>query len=443
MAVGSHLRYRVACFEIETGLTKGNAMKSRKEYDKEVAASREKRMKWWNDARFGMFVHWGLYALEGRNEWVHALESIPMKEYEKLADRFRPKPRPAREWAKLAKASGMKYMVMTTKHHEGFCQWNTQQTSFNAVNACGRDLVAEYVAACREFGLKVGFYYSLMDWHHPDGARCSYDPEARRRFIKFTHGCVRELMSQYGKIDILWYDVAVPFQHQEGWESLTMNQMVRELQPHILINDRSHIPEDFSTPEGSVSAAQAGRGWEACMTFNDTSWGYMPSAAIDSWTSRGIIKMLNTACQGSGNLLLNIGPAPDGSVPPEAIKPLTTVGKWLAQNGEAVYGKLDRTIPWGATSCGGFSQKGNRMYFWCRCWPGRPFGLGGFQTPLKSARYLVSGKKLAFSQAGNRILFKNVPVQSPDKIAGVTVVELEFARPPVHIPNAEATALQM
>ena len=416
-------------------------MRARKTYEDAVARTRARRMKWWNEARYGMFVHWGLYAFHGRNEWVQAIEGIPVREYERLMDRFNPKERPAREWARLARDAGMKYMVMTTKHHEGFCLWDTALTSYNSKTACGRDLVREYVAACREFGLKIGFYYSLMDWHHPDGARCAYDPAARERFLDFTHGLVRELMTKYGKIDILWYDVSRPFASYEGWESLAMNQMARKLQPHIIINNRSKLPEDFSTPEGRVEAAESGRGWEACMTFNHTSWGYMPSAAMDSWTARDIIKMLNTACMGGGNLLLNIGPAPDGSVPTEAVDPLLAVGKWLKQNGKAVYGALDRCQASRATACGGFSQRGRKLYLWCRFWPGTDFGLGGFKTKLRKARYLVSGKPIQFEQSPTRILLKKLPRTSPDKTVGCTVIELEFERPPRHATHPTCPAL--
>jgi len=416
---------------------------NKKQYESKIDRTRSQRMQWWNEARYGMFVHWGLYSLLGRNEWVQAIECIPKKEYEKLAMQFRPKPRAAREWVRLAKNAGMKYMVMTTKHHEGFCLWNTEQTSFNSVRtACGRDLVAEFVDACREFGLKIGFYYSLMDWHHPDGARAAHDSSARQRFLDFTKGCVRELMTNYGEIDILWYDVARPFHSHEGWESLAMNQMVRSLQPHILINNRSLLNEDFSTPEERVQAAEAGRGWEACMTFNHVSWGYMPSAAPDSHSSRDILKMLNTACAGSGNLLLNIGPAPDGSVPPEAVEPLKAVGKWLKKNGEAVYGKLDRA-PGQASACGSFSRKGKKVYFWCRCWAGKELALGGFKTRLKSARFLTSGKKIEFEQKGHRILLKNLPLRCPDKQNGVIVIVLEFAAMPWHEPRADTPALHI
>jgi alpha-L-fucosidase len=388
-----------------------------------------------------MFVHWGLYAQIGRNEWVQAIECIPVKEYERLASTFKPKPKAAREWAKLATDSGMKYMVMTTKHHEGYCMWDTKETGYNAVKTGpGRDLVAEYVDACHEYGLKVGFYYSLMDWHHPDGARCAYDPLARRRFLDFTEGCVAELMTNYGKIDILWYDVAQPFQSHEGWESVSMNQMVRELQPDIIINNRSRLDEDFSTPEGRVVAADEGRGWEACMTFNDASWGYMPSAGVDAHRPRDILKMLNTACAGGGNLLLNIGPAPDGSVPEDAVEPLLTVGKWLKKNGEAVYGGLERA-PHGASACGAMSQKGNTVYFWCRFWAGREIGLGGFKSKLKSASVLANGKPVDFTQDGPRIVLKGLPPSVPDKIAGYTVIKLEFDGKPKHSPRSTTPAL--
>jgi alpha-L-fucosidase len=419
------------------------AVKRKEVYEKSVARTRDKRMKWWSEARYGMFVHWGLYAFLERNEWVQAIECIPVKEYEKLAQKFKPKPNAAREWAKLARDSGMKYMVMTTKHHEGFCLWDTEQTDYNAVKTgCGRDLVREYVDACREFGLKIGFYYSLMDWHHPDGASAASDPDANGRFREFTKGCVRELLSNYGKIDILWYDVPLPMQSHEGWGSLAINQMARELQPHILINNRSRLDEDFSTPEGHVNPAETGRGWEACMTFNDTSWGYMPAAAQDSWTDRDILKMLNTSAGGCGNLLLNIGPAPDGSVPEEAVAPLKNVGKWLAANGKAVYGKLDRTEgSFGASASGAFSRRGKRVYFWVRCWPGREMSIGGYKTRLKSARFHVGGKKIDFEQEGARITLKNMPRTSPDKLAGVTVIELDFVSAPRHQRFATTPAL--
>ncbi|NQU75344.1 MAG: alpha-L-fucosidase [Planctomycetes bacterium] len=405
-------------------------------YLAEVARSRPRRMKWWHDSRFGMFVHWGLYSQLGRHEWAMHLECIEKDDYAKLADTWRPKRRPMRDWARLAKKAGMKYMVMTTKHHEGFCLWDTKQTDFNAVRrGPKRDLVREYVEACREFGLKIGFYYSLMDWHHPDGAICAKDEAARRRFVDFTHGCVRELMSNYGRIDILWYDVSWPLKTPEQWESLKMNKMARSLQPHIIINDRSQLDEDFSTPEGEVKAAAEGRGWEACMTFNDTSWGYMPSAASDGVSARDILKMLRTAAGSQGNLLLNIGPTPDGSVPSEAVEPLTTVGKWLQTNGEAVYGRVDRCAL-GCSACGQCSQKSKTVYFWCRNWPGTELPLGGYVTKLEKASFLAGGNPIKFEQSKYRLILKGLPRTSPDKLAGVTVIKLEFKAKPKFVGGA-------
>lgn len=409
-----------------------NIMASRKMSKAEK--DRARRMQWWHEARFGMFIHWGLYAQIGRHEWAMNRERIPVEEYEKLVDTWVPKRRPAREWARLAKKAGMKYMVMTTKHHDGFFLWDTDMTDYNSVaRGPGRDLVREYVEACREFGLKVGFYYSLMDWHHPDGARCAKNKAARLRFLEFTHGAVRELMSNYGKIDILWYDGAWPFVTPEGWDSVKLNRMARRLQPDIIINNRSQAPEDFGTPEGHIHAEPEGRAWEACMTFNG-SWGYMPCVPEEDWHSpRKVVGMLLQVTAGAGNLLLNIGPAPDGSVPPEAVERLLPVGKWLAKNGEAVYGKVDRSygiFDW--IPIGHFTRKDNTYYFWCLHWPGSEIVIGGLRTKLKKAEILATGKRVAFEQKGERLVLKGLPKRDPDNLAKTTVIKMEFASKPVH-----------
>jgi len=283
-------------------------------------------MEWWHTAKFGMFIHFGLYSQHQRHEWAMETEAIPIGEYLPLAKQFNPKPGFARAWAKLAKAAGMKYMVMTTKHHEGFCNFDTKLTDYCATKqGPKRDLVREYVEAARAEGLHVGLYYSLMDWHHPDGAKCKTDEAARRRFVDYIHGQVNELMSNYGKIDILWYDVPWPLD-AKGWESVEMNKMVRKLQPDIIINNRSKIPEDFDTPEQRI-VASADRPWESCMTMND-SWGY--HAADDGWKSpKTIIRNLITCARDGGNYLLNIGPKPDGSIPEQSIAVLSEVGRWM------------------------------------------------------------------------------------------------------------------
>jgi alpha-L-fucosidase len=317
-------------------------------------------------------------------------------------------------------------MVMTTKHHEGFCLWDTQQTDYNAVRrGPGRDLVREYVEACREFGLKIGFYYSLMDWHHPDGARCATDADAYERFIDFTHGCVRELCTNYGKIDILWYDVAWPFKTPGPWKSAEMTAMARRLQPGLIVNNRALLPEDFGTPEEHVTAAEAGRDWEACMTFNG-AWGYMPCAPADDWlTTRDVLRMLRTAAAGKGNLLLNIGPAPDGSVPELAYERLAPVGKWLNKNGEAVYGQVNRidghleSMPTGE-----WTMKGRTAYYWCTRWPGNTLTIGGLRSKVEQATLLATGQPISFEQRGQQLTLTGLPKTNPDRHAQISVIKL-------------------
>ena len=411
---------------------------SRPEYEERTAASRDERMSWWREARFGMFVHYGLYSQVGRHEWNMAIENVPIPEYEKLAETFSPEPGAPRAWAKLAKKAGMKYMVMTTKHHEGFCLWDSDATDYCAgKRGPKRDIVAEYVEACREEGLKIGFYYSLMDWHHPDGWRCAFDPDARKRFNDYTKSLVRELLTKYGHIDVLWYDVARPMEHWEGWDSVAMNQMVRELQPHIIINNRSLLPEDFGTPEEHIEAMDSD--WEACMTFNGLSWGYVdsPQAAPYSYNAQRIIQMLNTVTAGGGNLLLNIGPTPTGGIPAEAIAPLESVGKWLASHGEAVYGAVAKLGRWMPNGTGRISVKDNTVYHWAWIWPtGGELGFGGLKPKLKSVKLVDSGKSVEFTQSLRRIRLTGLPLACPDDAAGIGVIAMEFDGPPEFVPNA-------
>jgi alpha-L-fucosidase len=382
-------------------------------------ADRERRMKWWHEARFGMFVHWGLYSVIGRHEWAMENEAIPVGEYETLARRFLPKPNAARDWARLARGAGMKYMVMTTKHHEGFCLFDTATTTYCAPrSAAARDLVREYVDAARAEGLRVGFYYSLMDWHHPDGARCAKDEAARHRFVEYAHAQVRELMTNYGKVDILWYDVAWPLD-AEGWESRKMNETVFRLQPDIVVNNRNKLPGDFTTPEQRVEAATEGRAWETCMTMN-SSWGY--HAADDDWkTPRQVVRNLITCTRDGGNYLLNIGPRADGSVPQESVRILGTVGRWLERNGEAIYA-ADRCQP-RRSNYAAFTRKGNTLYMHVHFWPGESFAMAGLLVPAKSVRLLASGHNVAFQQDKLRIRFTGLPATAPDDPVTTLAIE--------------------
>ncbi len=400
-----------------------------------VVADRERRMKWWHAAKFGLFINYGLYSLIGQHEWAMEAEGVPISQYELLAKHFLPKPGVTKEWIKLGKAAGMKYAVMDTKHHEGFCLFNSKLTDYCAPRqACGRDLVREYVEAARAEGLRVGLYYSLMDWHHPDGARCATDEAARKRFVAYTHGLIRELMTNYGKIDILWYDVDWPLT-PEQWESKKMNDMVFKLQPDIIVNNRNGLAGDFSTPEQHIRAAEKGRAWETCMTMND-SWGYQRSD--DAWKStKTIVRNLVSCAKGGGNYLLNIGPAPDGSVPAEEVRTLEAVGKWMSKNGPTIYE---------AERCDAskhrylnYTRKGNTLYIHVYFWPAntpaanwlsffRPttvVAIGGLRTKVKSARLFASGRKVDFRQDDISVQFTGLPQKAPDDPVTVIAVECE------------------
>jgi alpha-L-fucosidase len=388
---------------------------------REEIADRARRMKWWHEARFGMFIHWGLYSVAGRHEWVQEMEGIPVAEYETLAQQFKPVPNAARAWARLARDSGMRYMVMTTKHHEGFCLFDSKLTGYCAPQqAAGRDLVREYVDAARAEGLRVGFYYSLMDWHHPDGARCETDEAARRRFVEYIHGQIREILTQYGRVDVLWYDVAWPLD-AAGWESERMNQMVFRLQPDIIVNNRNRLPGDFSTPEQRISAEKEGRAWESCMTLN-ASWGYHRND--NDWKSpRRVIQNLIACARDGGNYLLNIGPRGDGSIPEESSRIFREVGQWLARNGEAIY-TAERCPPM-RSEFASFTRRGNTLYMHVYFWPGETVALSGLQVQVKSARLLATGKPVAFQQDRFRLRLTGLPDTPPDSPITTMAIECD------------------
>ncbi len=386
-----------------------------------VIADRVRRMKWWHEAKFGMFIHWGLFSVYGRHEWAMEMEGIPVAEYEQLAKQFTPKPNAARAWAKLAKEAGQKYMVMTTKHHEGFCLFDTKYTNYCAPKqACGRDLVREFVDAVRAEGLRVGFYHSLMDWHHPDAARCATDEEARKRYVAYLHGQIRELLTNYGKIDILWYDVSWPLD-AKGWESEKMNKMAFELQPDIIVNNRNGLPGDFSTPEQEIVAEKGGRAWETCMTMND-SWGYQ--RADDAWkTPKTIVRNLITCANGGGNYLLNIGPKADGSIPDESVRILTTVGKWMQKNGPTIYEAEPFHGNWHVYAA--YTRKGNTLFMHVYFWPGSAIAIGGLRSKVKAARLFTTGQKVDFQQDDIRVKFTGLPEKAPDDPVTVIAIECE------------------
>lgn len=380
-------------------------------------ADRAQRMRWWHEARFGMFIHWGLYSVLGRHEWAMESEGIPVAEYEQLALRFKPKPNAARDWARLARQTGQKYMVMTTKHHEGFCHFDTKLTDYCAPKqGPGRDLVREFVDAVRAEGLRVGFYYSLMDWHHPDGARCATEEAARRRFVDYIHGQIHELLTNYGKIDVLWYDVAWPLD-AKGWESDKMNQMVFQLQPEIIVNNRNKLDGDFATPEQRIQAGD--RAWESCMTLND-SWGF--NRGDDNWKPpKTVVRNLVTCAHDAGNYLLNIGPRADGSIPEESVRIFSSTGKWLERNGATIY-QSEKCQP-GKSNIASFTRKGNTLYMHVYYWPGDPVSVGGLRNKVKSVRLFASGQEVKFDQDDFRLRMTGLPEKAPDD--PVTTIAIE------------------
>lgn len=390
-------------------------------------SDRERRMKWWHEARFGMFIHWGIYSVRGRAEWAMESEGIPTREYEQLARQFRPKPHAARAWAKLARQAGMKYMVMTSKHHDGFCLFNTSTTDYCAPKqAAGRDLVSEFLEAAHAEGLRAGLYYSLMDWHHPDGAICRNNEDARKRFVQYIHTHVREICSNYGKLDILWYDFDWPLD-AKGWDSVGLNEMMFKLQPDIIVNNRNGLPGDFTTPEQHITAFK--RPWEACMTLND-SWGFQ--SADDNWkTPKSVLRNLIKCSRDGGNYLLNIGPTGDGSIPEPSIAILTETGRWLARNGESIYKAARCEFMGSAYSyC---TRKDNTLYVHIYFWPGETASITGLKTKVKSARLLVSGKPVEFRQDLLRVHLLNLPKEALD--TPITTLALECDGVPEQYPE--------
>jgi alpha-L-fucosidase len=273
------------------------------------------------------------------------------------------------------------------------------------------------VDAARGEGLRVGFYYSLMDWHHPDGARCANDEAARRRFVDYIHGQIRELLTNYGKIDVLWYDVNWPL-NAAGWESEKMNEMVFQLQPQILVNNRNGLPGDFTTPEQTIRAS-AGVAWESCMTMNG-SWGYH-KADTDWKTPRTIVRNLVTCARDTGNYLLNIGPKPDGSIPEESAATLTAVGRWMARNGDRIYKSEKCQVT--SSEFANFTREGNTLFMHVHYWPGETVALGGLASRVKSARLAATGKEVTFEQEPFRVRFTGLPEKAPDD--PVTTIAIE------------------
>ncbi len=410
----------------------------------------EERMKWWNEARFGMFIHWGLYSVLGRDCWVMYRERIPKEEYAQLAKEFHPpKEFNVESWVKLAKEAGMKYMVLTTRHHDGFCLFDSKVSDFSSVKtAAKRDFFAEYVRACRKFGMRVGFYYSLLDWRFPGYFRGpEKDPQGFNEMVEQAHAQVKELLSNYGKIDYLFYDgewiPSIAFTRtliEQGesptaakyWRSKQLNRMVRELQPQIIINNRSGLDEDVDTPERYVVPSKEGRAWESNMTTGD-GWGYLEyEPKIKS--VHLLIEHLVTCAGNGGNFLLNVGPKPDGTIQEEFTVRLREIGEWMKKNGESIYGSERVPSGFGVgalgawwTPLGSVTAKGNVAYIHILRWPSSESAtLTGIKNRVLGARILATGEKVAFEETNNGKLFlKGLPQNPPDPYDTVIALELD------------------
>jgi alpha-L-fucosidase len=305
------------------------------------------KIQWWQDAKFGMFIHWGLYAIPATGEWTMFNQKIPAETYAKLADRFQPKHFNANVWAAVAKSAGMKYMVMVSRHHDGFALFNSASSyqNFNTMEtAAHRDFVAEYTTACRKAGLAVGLYYSPMDWRFPGYFDPKGLPENAALMKQQAYGQVEELMKNYGKIDILWYDGGW-LSHKGGdadaawfWEPLKLNSIVRKHQPDIVINPRSGMFGDFQVNEGSkeVKGPIIDIPWEKCLNLNGSSWGY--NTVQNLMPFKAVIQILVNVVDRGGNMLLNVGPDADGVIPATHVNRLKEVGDWLSKNKESIYG---------------------------------------------------------------------------------------------------------
>ena len=367
------------------------------------------------EARYGLFIHFGLYSLLGRGEWVMNREELQTDDLRALADRFNPTAFDAEAIADLAVAGGMKYLVFTTMHHEGFRMYHSELTDFcSTKTAAQRDFVAEIIAAAKKRGLMIGLYHSLNNWFdQPDAVSAWEDRSAYETFIQATHQRIRELVVRYPDIDILWYDGWWPFDAR-GWRSEAMNAMVREIQPHILFNGRNCLPGDFATPEQHLSAPTPWRPWEACVTLND-NWGF--HAGDQHWKSPlDVIRMLIRIAQAQGNLLLNIGPDGLGNVPEESRQIIHKVGQWLKINGECIFNterwsfdpqhRGDHRGDW--SNHGSFTVRGNSLYFIATSRPVDRLVFTGLEMNVNEVTLLGHGS-ISFNQAGSRI---EIPLES-------------------------------
>lgn len=415
--------------------------------------------KWFIHDRFGMFIHWGLYALPARHEWVKNFERIPDEKYDTYFKHFDPDLYNPEKWAQAAAGAGMKYFVITTKHHEGFCLWDTRLTDYKAVNTpAQRDLLRPMIAAFRRQNLRVGLYHSLIDWHHPHFVidRCSpYRDHPDRdkmnlsrdqqKYAKYLHSQVKELLTKFGRIDILWLDFSYPSADGTGkgrkdWQSEKLYALIRKHAPHIILNDRLDLPDgwDIKTPEQfqprewlRVNGQPVV--WEACQTFSG-SWGYHRDES--SWKSvEQLVQMLIDTVSKGGNLLLNVGPTGRGEFDQRALDSLAGMGKWMKRHSRSIYGCTQAPDEFNAPQdCRlTYNAETKRLYVHIFAWPFKQLYLDGFAGRVEYAQLLNDASEVKFGEMPeihsgashgktNKTLVLELPVQKPN--VTVPVIEL-------------------
>jgi alpha-L-fucosidase len=412
---------------------------------------------WFVHDRFGMFIHWGLYALPSRHEWVQSQERIPPEVYyENYFKHFNPTKYDPHLWAKVAREAGMKYVVLTSKHHEGFCLWDSEYTDYKVTNTpYGKDLINPFVEAFRSEGLRVGFYYSLIDWHHPDFPIDVFHPlrdhpevtklnEGRdiHRYAEYLHNQVHELLTRFTP-EILWCDFSYPDRDYKGlpgkgrkeWDSENLYAMIRQISPKIVLNNRLDLPvelADIHTPEQVqptewVKVNGEPVVWEACQTFSG-SWGYHRDE--ETWKSpeQLIMMLINTDACG-GNLLMNVGPTSLGTFDPRALKALAVYRDWMGLHSEAIYGCTQSEFP--APQDCRLTQNGKKVYVHIYAWPFRHLRLEGLGGKVEFARFLHDGSEVQLQSSAWELgqlglkaetLILSLPVKKPDVV--VPVIEL-------------------
>lgn len=423
----------------------------------------QRRIAEFQEQRFGLFVHWGIYSLAARHEWVKQRERLTDQQYQAYYDHFDPDLYDPGAWADAAHHAGMRYTVLTTKHHDGFCLWDSALTDYSVAGTpYGKDLVGPFCEAFRERGLGVGFYHSLLDWHHPqfpldrlhpqwdEDAPDGGDPGDRdiTAYARYLHGQVEELLTRYGPVDTLWFDFSYSKRIQQGkpvtggkgradWRSEELVELIRRIQPDILINNRLELPGDFTTPEqhqpGEPLTDEDGRPvvWEACQTLNG-SWGYDRDNL--NWKSPDqLIRLLVDTVSKDGNLLLNVGPNGRGELEPQALETLNAIGAWMRLHSRSIHGA--GPSPYTAPTGCRYTQRGDRLYLHVLDWPFRHLHLPGLAGKVRYAQLLNDASEVRRpivdpAWDNGNVAPKGVP-------AGSLTLEIPVRKPDVSVPVIE------